>query len=586
MELKSEVKIPRFYGLYGRVLYEGTDSTADASGKNHFIRQTRYHCAHCHTEFRVSHILRPYMSYYENFGDNYVTCPSCGHRYVSYPNFSEIGYISEMEQDMGASMLPVEMTLALYETRFGYILRAREQVIMMDASERTVIRNQVEEFRFDVKKRTAQWKQYLNGHRYCLKKLDFGNPFDDTLYTVSQLTEIHFQSMAFRDLQRGKGVQVDWELKQKVTGLLRDLREGIQKKWKKVHGYNLGSLFVPAGTTYGALLFPLMNIAWRLSYPDAKNLPKEFSGTYITIRGFKTSHMLEEKDVEVYTDFAAVRAAKGSIPAVIAGFGLPDTPLIRRTLQQDIFTTSELRHVFRIVDSQDYARDIMTRMGWIYQSGRLMRGDNELYYFREVVYDALDQLSDSWPVVDVMRVVRGIKSAKDLHDTLHMLKKLSKDELQKARRVRTRELHDWLVNKMIEIRERGFELPCPESVKRRLQMQLDSGSLKTFLPKHSHELDRASAEFHNCVKTYSRRVLAKECNIILMTDDKGKLLACLEVRDSALVQAKLRYNKPVALDGAVNSAVYDWCQRAGLEVKTQDVREPRWPVPIEKERTA
>ena len=586
MKLKSEVKIPRFYGLYGRVLYEGADNTADASGKNHFIRQTRYHCAHCHTEFRVSHILRPYMSYYENFGDNYVTCPSCGHRYVSYPNFSEIGYIPEMAKDTGDSMMPVEMTLALYETRFGYTLRAREQVIMMDAAERTVIRNQVEEFRFDVKKRTAHWALYLNGHRYRLKKLDFGNPFDDTLYTVSQLTEIHFQSMAFRDLQQGKGVQTDWGLKQKITGLLRDLREGIQKKWKKIHGYNLGSLFVPAGTTYGALLFPLMNIAWRLSYPDAKNLPREFSGTYITIRGFKTAHMLEEKDVEVYTDFSAVRAAKGSIPAVIAGFGLPDTPLVRRTLQQDIFAAPELRHVFRIVDSQDHVRDIMERMGWIYQDGRLMTGDSELYYFREVVYDALDQLSDSWPAADVMRIVKGIKSAKDLHDTLHMLKKLSADELQQARRVRTRELHDWLVNKMIEIRERGFDLPCPESVKRRLQMQLDSGSLKTFLPKHSHELDRVSAEFHNCVKTYSRRVLAKECNIVLMTDDKGKLLACLEVRDGALVQAKLRYNKRVALDGAVNSAVYDWCHRAGLEVKTQDVREPRWPVLIEKERTA
>lgn len=242
--------------------------------------------------------------------------------------------------------------------------------------------------------------------------------------------------------------------------------------------------------------------------------------------------------------------------------------------------------MFCIVDNQDHVKDIMERMGWVYQDGQLMRGDSELYYFREVIYDALEQLSGSWSAVDVMRIAKGIKSAKDLHDTLHMLRKLSAAELQKARRVRTRELHDWLVDKMVEIRERGFDLPCPESVKRRLQMQLDSGSLKTFLPKHSHELDRVSAEFHNCVKTYSRRVLAKECNIVLMTDDKGKLLACLEVRDGALVQAKLRYNRRVALDGAVNGAVYDWCQRAGLEVKTRDVREPRWPVLIEKERTA
>ena len=53
------------------------------------------------------------------------------------------------------------------------------------------------------------------------------------------------------------------------------------------------------------------------------------------------------------------------------------------------------------------------------------------------------------------------------------------------------------------------------------------------------------------------------------------------VRDDRLVQAKLKFNRPVHEDSAVNGAVVDWCNRVGLKISTYDVRKMRYPAVLE-----
>ena len=166
---------------------------------------------------------------------------------------------------------------------------------------------------------------------------------------------------------------------------------------------------------------------------------------------------------------------------------------------------------------------------------------------------------------------------------IHKIKKAGLS-LEPMTRIPAGRAHDWLVDKMREIEEKGFALHVPEAIQRRLQMQLDNGYLRFFVPQHSHDLDNASRIFHNCVRTYSNRVANGECQIVLMTDDKGLLKACLEIRGNALVQAKLKFNKPVSADAAVNSAIRDWCRDTGLTIRTQDVRQIHYLVPITERR--
>jgi hypothetical protein len=64
----------------------------------------------------------------------------------------------------------------------------------------------------------------------------------------------------------------------------------------------------------------------------------------------------------------------------------------------------------------------------------------------------------------------------------------------------------------------------------------------------------------------------QECNIVPVTDDNGKLVACLEVKAGRLVQAKLKHNKPVHLDAVLNEEVIRWAGKAGLKIDTTDIR--------------
>ena len=124
-----------------------------------------------------------------------------------------------------------------------------------------------------------------------------------------------------------------------------------------------------------------------------------------------------------------------------------------------------------------------------------------------------------------------------------------------------------------EQRNANYSLDIPEPIKRRFEMQKDS--LKFFLPDTAWQLRDGGREFNNCVYTYAKRVKDGECQIAFMADDKGKLVACLEIRGDRLVQAKLKFNRPVKQDDEVQQEIIKWCKVKKIKIKTDDVEERR-----------
>jgi hypothetical protein len=101
--------------------------------------------------------------------------------------------------------------------------------------------------------------------------------------------------------------------------------------------------------------------------------------------------------------------------------------------------------------------------------------------------------------------------------------------------------------------------------------------VKFFLPETSLELKNAGADLHNCVYSYAGRMVSGKLQIVLVADDKGRLAACLEIQNDILVQAKLRYNRPVRENSAINAEVVEWAERTGLKIGTSDVRKKYLP---------
>ena len=133
-------------------------------------------------------------------------------------------------------------------------------------------------------------------------------------------------------------------------------------------------------------------------------------------------------------------------------------------------------------------------------------------------------------------------------------------------------IHDELTELLNRQKHKDYELNVPDYIINRLQMQKDR--LKFFLPSTHYQLRDAGKELHNCVGSYAARVASGEEYIVLTADDKGKLLVCMEVKNSRIVQAKLYGNKPVYSDDALNAEVIEWAKATGLKIDTYDIRQP------------
>lgn len=232
----------------------------------------------------------------------------------------------------------------------------------------------------------------------------------------------------------------------------------------------------------------------------------------------------------------------------------------------DFFAAPELVELFKITENLDLAARVWEKMREYEKPvvGTFYTERKDL----AAMYSFLQELTTHYPARSVVAFFRR-KDWSYIRDIKSMLGQLHKERHGDAWGVKLKELHDWLIMALKDQQDNGFALEAPEHIKRRLAMQTES--LKFFLPKHTDDLVEASDKLHNCVRTYGDRVYNGECNIVLMTDDIGKLVACLEVKNGVLVQAKLKHNRSVRQDAKINKAVVEWCAKTDLKIETKDV---------------
>ena len=554
--------IPKIYSAYAVVLSEQPDYPARDNGVATYARRTQYYCKCCGTSFIVSHQYRGGLYYGgQGYGDTLVYCPNCGHRHESFSRREQIFYFPP--NDAWNTVAALSTQLAVIEQKTVVVLRAKTWTLTLeprqedDRREDTAKRFGVktEEFRFDIKKRLTTFSVLEGNHRSKVLSYEIGSPFDRRIFVDSLLAALQTDNLSEK-VHGG------------TSGILKTLRDTIRKKWKKIHGYDIGSLFVGYGAIHGRLLFPIVNIAFRLVYPDARNLPAWLNSSDTDFKQCCKNHLLLKGKVEPYSDFTAIRASKNTVQAIIGAFGLPDKPAVRRVLTEDFFAAPELAEIFKAADSEDSAMQLYDIM-----CEKRKRETNVWYHTLPDIteaYELLGLLKEHYPTRSVIAFLKRTGTGM-ISDTNRLFASLEKKRHAAfwAAKPKPKELHDRLVEALRAQREEGFALEVPEAIRRRFMMQMDS--LKFFLPEHTKELIRASNELHNCVRTYDGKVASGECNIVFMADDKGKLTACLEVRHGALVQAKLKHNKPVAANAAVNKAVQEWAKKAKLKIKTRDV---------------
>lgn len=560
MQILMRKTIPQFFSALAHK--KRIEDARD--GSPYRVSRTRFLCLHCGAEFEVD-IQPSYGISSREWDDGIISCPCCGKQHFNYSNTGYIGYCDDASNIINKGRwLPIHMELTVRESIETVTLRVKSRAVMVQDNY-TKKTTRFEEFRFNVKTRVSTFC-LLSAHNKVLEQHEIGNPFDNSI-ALSMLMSINSTNLSaeYKDVPRE---------------ILTVMRKAIAQKWKKIHGYKLGSIFASWGPYYGKMLFPLKNIAFRLLFPDAKNLPVSLAGSTTDVSVECSRYYFISR--HLFEDLSKFRGKEDNCRVLCRLAGIPVTPMILSYLHENIFLIDRIKTLLSILGGdQNYLPEAFKLIEKIREAPPSWVGAPEDF---SRVLRALETVAIERKGKEVIHylhcLLHDTNAYASLRDTSFMMQEASAKARAGAKKVKLKNLHDYLVMQRRQEAKEGYNLEVPEHIVRRLSMQLDQ--VKFFLPQKSIDLTSGGNIFHNCVGTYARRVKEGYCQIVFMTDDRGKLTACLEVRNNALVQAKLRFNRPVCENSAVNGAVVDWCEKASLRVVTHDVRKMRYPVPLEE----
>lgn len=392
-----------------------------------------------------------------------------------------------------------------------------------------------EEFRFDTHRRRTTWRQEIGKTRRESELCDPG-----------KLVELGQESM-LRYLYTHPSIASD---KPEVLELLRTLRETVREKLEKRIGHKVSSFFCPAGTSAGWLLLPIGNIAYRMVFKDAANLPASMRKLNTgSVPGVPWLNRFPED-----FDVSVVRRAKDTVTGLITAAGLPDTRSVRRALTEDTFCLRRLVFLHQLFERSDLAMQAFPLFG-DHDNGE-QRGyplDDTLMCLKEFYTDA-----------EILRFLRR-GSEYIVRDSLQMLDLLGETSYAELRQhpPKIRDLHDTLDTLRNKERHPDYAFDNETApIRRRLAMQYDR--IQFFLPDCSRVLYAAGKALHNCVGSYAQKVRKGETHIVLMSDNRGKLVACIEVADGRIKQAKLDCNQPVHKKPEVNAEIIAWADQVGI----------------------
>lgn len=529
--LKSKLAIPQMFTAYAE------DQGYNENGLHHF----QYFCEQCDQIFSVAWgKITGSKSYYER--GNHFNCPHCG----SLHN-KNVAYIDRRER------APYKLLLVIRE--FNKVVTFEvfgEVVYFSDYLNLRSIPNYKEVFRFDIARQTVTWASRE-------EKMELGNPYKLDIFKKSILRFFNSSSLA------------NSEYRPALTNILKTLREAVHRKLEKHLGHKVSSMHVSPGDCYGAFLLPIFNIAYRLACPDAPNLPSAYRNME-SLKSFWSSKMINVHPIignVFYMDdvMTETRRKKDFIRALLKRFNLPDKPVARRLLAADPFGIIMLNKAFTLCNNYDYA--IRLYKAFLDSEGYWVHDHSETIAF----------LSEMKAIYGESGMIRFVANAKRLQtrDCIRLYRLLNDDNKKALRNnpIRIRDLHDWMSLKHQQQNHTNTPFNVPQHIIRRLSMQ--TNRLKFFLPKESMELLIAGHQLHNCVASYGHYMKDNSRWIVLVADDNGRLVACLEIKDKELVQAKMNRNKPVHVNDALNNAILSWAKDARIKINTTDVIDPDKP---------
>jgi hypothetical protein len=524
--LIAAVEIPKMFTAYAE----------DMRYLKNGLHKYQYFCNKCNQVFMAAWGRKPGTYPAVEFGSWFI-CPNCGE--MHHDNVAYIG--------RGVNV-PDKVRLTVNEFKTSITFGVSCQTVKFVGDMEVNTHRYKENFKFDIEKQTVTFTR-ISSFGSEKEVLELGDQFKLEVFDRSIL--FFFQSFSIANQKQ----------KKELNHILKILREAVHKKLEKYLGYKVASMYVSPGQYHGLFLLPIFNMAFRVTCPDAPNLPIAYRDGTMEIEAFWNRNLITKYDF-MKNIIEQTRKKTSFIKALLTAHRLPDKPLLRRLLFENPFGAKLIAKAFDLCDNYDCAIGLY--------KGLVKLNDTRDF---KSIYSFIKAMKHIYGEPGIVRLLNEEKEL-NFWDCKRLYEQLTDEnkELIKTEKVKLADLHDWMSIKHKMQNHKNMRFEVPEYIIKRLSMQQQR--LAFFLPKESLELLIAGHELHNCVASYGQAMKDNTKWIVLVADDKGKLAACLEIKENAVVQAKLDRNKPVAQNAELNNAILEWAKGANIQINTSDIKVP------------
>lgn len=481
-------------------------------------------------------------------------CPSCGERIHAKGFTAEVGY---------SATVPLSLDLSIIDRGDKLDVQFEYDTVYADGDTGMIYKGYkshvIDVVRFDFKQR----KTFI-----ILKKRSRSDVVEESAVSPMRLSNSPSSLEWFVATPDCRLHNHQEELK-RFAKVLKDV---FFEKLSKVVGYKVKSIRqgIQVTNKYGALDNLLHNLVWKSEAPDAPaindSLKRDYDDFYNRAFPYEKFGM---SDV-----LASTANNKPFVKALIEVHSLPDTRWARRLLHDRPFFYAKIIKVmstlFKNKDYQkamvDVVKDNADNTSYI-QSWPLWRDDRDLSIIRKFV----NILSHQYGERQAFLFIRNAPSYHDIRDTASMYFELSRGRRKEvwSSRIQVRSLHDTIT------RMQKFDKVEDEIVQQRkahrVLADMVNGYRFTAIGS-THGIIDMGIQLNNCVSSYIKKVKAETCAIVGVYKC-NEPVACIEVNPNSdtdnfveIHQAKLKNNRSVYEDHAINGAVSQWITSHGLSV--------------------
>lgn len=93
-------------------------------------------------------------------------------------------------------------------------------------------------------------------------------------------------------------------------------------------------------------------------------------------------------------------------------------------------------------------------------------------------------------------------------------------------------------------------------------------------PYTAAELMDVGTQMRHCVASYANKFFYRQVEIALLTDSAGEYLVCIEIHNGYVLQAKMKFNKPVSGNELYLGMVMDFIELNNLKSDSYDINQP------------